>query len=398
MTIREKKLDLLNQRRELLDAAKALAVEGKHEGEEYKAKLAELDKLKGQLQALEDLEGQEDAETPDPVEKGMKGVAAQAAQTAGKAKADAVKAFAEAARAGFKVKAVGNMNETTPADGGYTVPVDIVTRVEEYRGSKASLRDLVSVENVTAPSGHRTFKKRSQQTGFVKVGEGGKIPKKAGPQFEVKEYTISKYAGFFAVTQELLDDSDENITSTLVKWIGDEARVTDNILILAAVNKKNKVALDGLDGLRKAALVDLDSAFRATTKIVTNTNGVYWLSTLKDANGRDLLTPVPSEAGKLQLAIGPVVIPVEEFPNADLPNDGTKVPFIVGDLKEGVRLFDRKLLTLTSSGVAVAGDVNSYEQDMVLTRAIERLDVQQWDDQAYINGYIDTAAAPAVEG
>ena len=69
------------------------------------------------------------------------------------------------------------MNEGTPADGGYTVPEDISTMVEERREAKASLIDLVSVENVTTNKGSRTFKKRSQQTGFTKVGEGGKITK-----------------------------------------------------------------------------------------------------------------------------------------------------------------------------------------------------------------------------
>lgn len=198
------------------------------------------------------------------------------------------------------------------------------------------------------------------------------------------------------MTNELLEDSDENITQVLTEWIADEARVTDNTNILAAINKKAAVALDGLDGLRKAVMVDLDSAFRATTKIVTNSNGIYWLSTLKDQNGRDLLTPIPSEPGKLQLACGPVVVPVVELPNADLPNTGTKAPFIVGDLAEGIRLFDRKQLTVSSSDVAVAGDFNAFEQDMTLTKALLREDVQQRDPDAYINGYIDTAPAAGV--
>ena len=96
----------------------------------------------------------------------------------------------------------------------------------------------------------------------------------------------------------------------------------------------------------------------------------------------------------MQLACGPAVIPVEELPNADLPSDGTKHPFIIGDLKEAVKLFDRKQLTLSTSNIAVAGDFNAYEQDMTITRAIERLDVQQRDSEAYINAYVDTADQP----
>lgn len=400
MTLKERIYDLKNTRKTHLDTAKALALEGKLEDEGYKTALVQVEKLNGQIKALEELLAQEELggdPGQDPTAKGMKGVAAQggAQDPAGtRQPQNSVKAFADAARNGFK--AAGDMGqEGVDADGGYTVPEDIVTRVETFRESRASLRRLVGVETVTTNKGRRTFKTRSQQTGFAKVSEGGRIPKKASPQFTVMNYAISKYAGFLPVTNELLEDSDENITQVLVEWIGNEARVTDNKLILEAVNKKTKVAIDGLDGLKKAVLVDLDSAFRSTTRIVTNANGVYWLSTLKDQNGRDLLTPIPSEPGKLQLVCGAVVVPVEEFPNADLPSDGTKIPFIVGDLQEGIRLFDRKMLNVTSSDVAVAGDFNAFEQDMTLTKAVERLDVQQRDANAYINGYIDTAPAPA---
>lgn len=400
MELKQKIYDLKNTRQELLDAAKALVLDGKQEDADYKAKMAEAEKLKAQIKALEEILAQQEESGmepgEDPTVKGMKGVAA-ATPPAGnpEPKANAVKAFADAARNGFVVtKAAGDMaQEGVDADGGYTVPEDIVTRVETYRQSKANLRALVGAENVTTSKGRRTFKTRSQQTGFSKVSEGGKIAKKAGPQFSVLNYAISKYAGFLPVTNELLEDSDENITQVLTEWIGDEARVTDNTLILAAINLKAKVAIVGIDGLKKAVLVDLDSAFRSTSKITTNSNGIYWLSTQKDTTGRDLLTPVPSEPGKMQLACGAVVIPVEELPNADLPNDGTKVPFIVGDLQEGIRLFDRKQLTLSSSDVAVAGDFNAFEQDMTLTKALVREDVQQRDASAYINGYIDTAVA-----
>lgn len=393
MNYREKLYDLKNQKKALLDECTALALEGKHEDEEYKSKTARIAALKAQIETVEGLlEQDEGGEDPAGAEKALHRAAAG---KGGDGYAAAVKAFAAAARAGFPAtKAAGDtLNETTPADGGYTVPEDIVTRVEQYRQSKASLRDLVSVETVSAPTGRRTFQTRAQQTGFTAVSEGGKIPKQNGPQFEVKTYAVKKYGGFFAVTNELLEDSDENITATLVEWIGDEARVTDNKLILAAINEKTAEDLTDLDGIKKALYVTLDAAFRATSRVVTNADGVYWLSTLQDANGRDLLTPIPSEPGKMQIAIGARVFPVEEYPNADLPTTENKVPFILGDLKAGVRLFDRKLLTLTASNVAAAGDFNAYEQDMTLTRAIERLDVKQWDAEAFVNGYIDVTAA-----
>lgn len=67
------------------------------------------------------------------------------------------------------------MSEGSKADGGYTVPEDIQTRINKYKESKFSLGQLVRKESVKTEKGSRTFKKRSQQTGFTKVGEGGKI-------------------------------------------------------------------------------------------------------------------------------------------------------------------------------------------------------------------------------
>lgn len=402
MNEREKLYDLKNRRKTLLDEAKGLVMEGKHETEEYTAKLAEIDALNVQIKAMEDLMDQEEQVNKDlgGQEKGMKGVAAGIQGTGGEENGhddkDAVKAFAAAARAGFPAsKAAGStMNEGANEDGGYTVPEDIVTRIERFRDSKPSLRSMVSVETVETNKGRRTHKKRSQQTGFAKVNEGGKIQAKSTPLFSVISYIIQKFAGFFPVTSELLEDSDENITTVLAEWIGDEARVTENKNILAAILEKAAVEITGLDGLKKAILVDLNAAFRSTSKIVTNANGLYWLSTLKDKNGRDLLTPIPSEKGKMQLACGPVVVPVEDLPNDTLPNDDDdRIPFIIGDLKEGIKLFDRKRMTLTSSDVAVAGEFNAFEQDMTLTKAVIREDVQQRDDEAYIVGYVATAPA-----
>lgn len=153
---------------------------------------------------------------------------------------DIVKEFADAARSGFPKNKM--MSEGTDEDGGYTVPEDISTQIQTYRESKFSLQDLVSKENVKREKGSRTFKKRKQQVGFVKVGEGGKIPKKDTPKFGILSYEISKYAGFFPVTNELLMDSDENIVQTLVEWIGDESRVTRNKIILDTIKTKSKTA------------------------------------------------------------------------------------------------------------------------------------------------------------
>ena len=298
--------------------------------------------------------------------------------------------FGQDAKAGFKLNKT--MNEGSNVDGGYTVPEDIVTKIEKYRESKASLLHLVTVQNVTTNKGQRTFKKRAQQTGFTKVGEGGKIGAKATPQFERIDYEIEKYAGYFPVTNEVLEDSDANLANVIIEWIGDESRVTANKLILEQIATKEQTDLVNMDGIKKAVNVTLGQAFKNTAKIVTNDDGLQYLDTLKDETGRYLLAPMPGDTMVMTLQVGAQRIPVEVIPNSDLASEGTKVPFIIGDLKEGIVYWNRKAMNIKISDVAVVGELNAYEEDLTLYRAIEREDVTTRDTDAFVNGYIDTSA------
>ena len=231
--------ELANKINAKVKEVETLAMENKLE--EAKAAKEELKNLRDKYDILNDLEAEVEDEIKNKIETGeIKEVTNN--------KKDSTKEFANAARNGFRVN--NKMSEGVPADGGYTVPEDILTRINTYRESKKSLKDLVDVEKVTTDKGQRTFKKRSQQTGFVKVGEGGKIGKKATPQFERISYEIEKYAGYFPVTNELLSDSDANITNALIEWIGDESRVTANKLILEQIATLSEVKLNGLDDIK----------------------------------------------------------------------------------------------------------------------------------------------------
>ena len=347
------------------------------------------DEVNKKLEEIADL--QKKLETADRLNKAKKaGVVADAEPVEGQEgePEDSTKAFADAARRGFK-----SMNEGTPAAGGYTVPEDIVTEIQKLRESKASLLNLVTVEKVNTNKGARTFKARAQQTGFTKVGEGGKIGAKATPQFTRVDFEIDKYAGYFPVTNELLADSDANIVGTVTEWIADESRVTANKLILEVINKKETTALASLDDIKKALNVTLGAAFKATSKIITNDDGLQWLDTLKDADDKYMLQPNPANPMALHLCAGATVIPVEVIPNADLQTGEDGIPFIIGDLKEGVIYWDRQQMNITSSDIAAAGDLNAFEEDLTLFRAIEREDVTARDEAAFINGRVSVGAA-----
>ena len=345
--------------------------------------------------------------------------------------------FANAARRRF-VNDATPMSEGTPANGGYTVPEDIQTMINQYKKANFSLRQLVSVEPVKTNKGARTYQTKAQASGFQKVLENGVIQEVAGPRFERVSYVIEDYAGYLPVTNDLLADSDANITNTIVNWIGQNSLVTDNNEVIEILKGKTATALTGLATVKKTINVTLGQAYRAGVIIVTNDDGLNYLDTLEDDNKRPLLNPNPTEPQKIQLRVGATVVPVEVVPNQILASDpvytlttdeavvsgktyytrtgsGTaespyvytvvaepatasiatyyevtdhQMPFIIGDLKEAVKIFDREQTTILSSNVASVTGYNAFEQRGTLFRAEVRADYKPIDTDAWVNGYI----------
>lgn len=376
----KKLLALLNKINEKKTEVANLAEGGKIE--EAKVAKEELKNLQDEFDLLKDiLDPEGDGQIPTHSANNKKQVEPK----------DSTKEFANAARSGFKN---ATMTEGVPADGGYTVPEDIQTRVNEYRNAKASLIDLVDVENVSTNKGSRTYKKRAQQTGFSKVAEGGKIGSKQTPQFERMSYEIEKYAGYLPVTNELLADTDANITGTIVSWLGDESRVTRNNIILSVARTGTKQTIADLDDIKKTLNVTLGQAFKATSKIVTNDDGLQWLDTLKNAKGEYLLQPDPANPMQMRLCAGATIVPVKVLPNQDFPSDTSvaghrKIPFIVGDLKEGIKFFDRNQMSIMTSNIAAIGNLNAFEEDLTIFRAIEREDCKMKDSKAFVYAEFD---------
>lgn len=370
---------------ELLNQINAKKLEVKNLAEQGKiadAKTAkeELVNLQEQYNILKDVvEGEQ---TGVSTENFAKALAVKIASASG---SDAVHDFAEAARHGFYTN---TMTEGTKADGGYTVPEDIKTKVDQYKKAMFSLESLVDVETVKTNSGKRAFQKKAQVTGFKVVAESGKIQATETPQFELLSYDIKKYAGYMPVTNELLADSDANIINTLVKWLGEEDVATKNAQILAAIGTKAETDLKNIDGIKKAINVTLGSAFAGSVTILTNDDGLQYLDTLVDKNGRYLLTPSIQDPAKKVLAVGASTIPIVVVPNSVMATKTNKVPFVIGDLKEAVKIFDREKLSIMTSNTAAVGQLNAFEMDLTLFRGIERFDCKVKDSDAFVNGTI----------
>lgn len=305
-----------------------------------------------------------------------------------------MKAFGRAAKARFNLAYSGLSEGTDPA-GGYAVPEDVSTEIEHLRCAEASLLDYVSVVNVATDKGSRLFRKRKTASAAAKVAEAGAIAQGSMPEFGRVEYSIEKYADFYPATNELLADSDANIANELAMWVAEVSRATANAHIVSVLESKAPTAVTSLDGIKKAFNVTLGQAFSATAKVFTNDDGLNWLDTLADANGRPLLQAAPDAAMPPTLALGFRRVPLVVLPNGVLPSSGTKVPFFVGDLKEGVAFFERAGYSFASSTTATMGDYNAFGSDLTLFRYIERHAVAARDTEAWVYLTLDTAKATA---
>ncbi len=374
---------------ELLNSIKAKKQEvrdlcAKNKVEDARRAKEELKELQEKFDLLYDLEQEkhEDAE-----QKAKNGTAKKLED---KEKKNAI-AFVNAIRAAGKgslseedKEILNAMREGTDEDGGLTVPQDIRTSVRELRRGEDALETLVNVEHVTTLSGSRVLEKYADQTPFDNVDEAAEFPEVSTPQFEKIDYKVKKKGGILKVTQELLDDSTENVIAYLRRWLAKKSKATRNFMIVAKVREitaGEEIAVEGLDDLKKIFNITLDPAIALTSGVVTNQDGYNWLDTLKDGDGKYILQPDPVKPTDM-LLFGKYH--VKRVGNKTLPSveaeGGYKVPLICGDLKEAVTIFDRETLTIDISNVA--GDF--WKTDQTGFKARERLDIKEVDTEAVV--------------
>lgn len=370
-------------------------------GEKTKAleKLARVDELEADYQLEKKLFDTENRHAK-PEEPQVKSIAGTGSETDGE-ESDFIKAF----RSRFMVTK-GLMSEGSAANGGYTVPQDIQTRINEYKTNRFSFEKYVGIENVPTLSGSRTYRKKNQSAPFLQVNEGGAIPLIGNPQYEVLTYSVKKYGGIIQVTDELFEDTAVNISAEISKHFALCREDTINSKVLAVLQAKAETTISGgIPSLRSALIKTLGGAYSNTSKIYTNDDGYAYLCNLQDSNNRDYFFYDPSGKGEPAINIGGFIVPVVHVPNsvlasADASNNRTKMPFIIGDLHEAVRIFDRRQMSIAASNSAtisytegtgneaVTHTVSAFQNGMTFLRAYLRADFKQVDADSWINGAI----------
>lgn len=295
------------------------------------------------------------------------------------------------------------MSEGSAANGGYTVPQDIQTKINEYKTNRFSFEGYIGKENVNTNTGSRTYRKKNQSAPFSLVAEGGAIPLVANPQYEVLTYSVKKYGGIIQVTDELFEDTAENIEAEIAMHFALCREDTLNAQILSLLTAKSETALSGgITSLRTALISGLGSAYTASSAIYTNDDGYAYLCNLQDDNKRDYFFYDPRTGGAPAVNLGGIVVPVVQVPktimtSASATGNKLKMPFIIGDLGEAVHMFDRRQMSISASSSATVTytegegenaethSVSAFQNGMTFLRAYLRADFKTVDADAWLN-------------
>ena len=283
----------------------------------------------------------------------------------------------------MSVRNAANMNESAGEAGGFIVPKDLQTKINELKRALNPLSALVRVENVNTLSGARVLETASDMTPLAAVAELAAIGEIDGPKFTQVKYVIRKFAGILPISEELLADSDQNLLAYVNGWLAKKSVATENAQILAILKTLTKAPLTNLDGIKELLNVTLDPTISLMSSVLTNQDGFNFLDKQKDTDGRYLLQPNPLDSTQKLLFGKPVTV----VSNKVLPTDTSvastkKAPVIIGSFTDAVVLFDRQATTLT--GTSVGGD--AWKRDSYDVKAVTRIDVQKFDDKAVVFG------------
>lgn len=267
---------------------------------------------------------------------------------------------------------------------GLTIPQDIQTAINTLVRQYDSLQQYVNREAVSTPTGSRVWEKWTDVTPLADLDdETATIGDNDDPHLTLIKYAIHRYAGISTVTNSLLKDTADNIMAWLSQWIAKKVVVTRNAKIIEVMNKApKKPTLAKFDDIITMINTAVDPAIKSTSFLMTNTSGFNVLSEVKDAMGRYLLQPDPTQPDSYLIRGKRIVEVADKW----LPNTGTTsapaYPLYYGDLSQAVTLFDRENMSLLTTNIGGG----AFETDQTKIRVIDRFDVEPTDTEAFVAG------------
>lgn len=218
----------------------------------------------------------------------------------------------------------------TTADNEAVVPTQILNAVKEAPNPN-DLYQYVTRITISAPKGTLPVLKRSG-VGLVTKKEAEKNPE-LGMQITPIDYAVQTYAGSLPITQEMIDDSEIDISALAGGYVRDVTRLTEQRKIgevLTTTVKKKDVA--SADDLKTAYNKDIPAGY--TKSFVLTQSAFDIVDHYKDENGRYLLQDnIAAPSGKSLLG-SPVIVVDDEILKTSAKDNA--IHGWVGDLKSFV--------------------------------------------------------------
>lgn len=264
---------------------------------------------------------------------------------------------------------------------GYILPATVSTKIVELIRQYKSMRDVVGhipTSTLTGSFPVENFETVSELVDFAEDGTG-ELTEAKDIKFKNVSYTLKEKGAFIALSNTLLNMTDNDLIGYVAKVFAKKAIITENKMAIASLGKdKTKKDLKDWKALKKSLNVDLDPAVLYGCVIVTNQDGFDYLDSLEDKMGRPILQPNPADATK-KMFNG---YRIEVFSNSMLPTVESKAPIFYGNLEEAVKIVDNGAYSFATS------DQAGFLKNVTYARIIEHIDCVQVDnsDKLYCYG------------
>lgn len=343
-----------------MDAVKAEMEALRNEGkiEEAHAKIAEIKNLQKEIAIQEELEKEE-----------IENFGGGQIMNQTHEKANELVAFNKAVLGKHLTEAENSLVESIDTDGGYLVPREQKTQIEELKRALIPLKSYCNVIPVGTMAGSMPLEVEADDklTDFEEMAEINQSSIKFGQV----TWKLKNKGDIIPISNLLLQDEKANLVNYVGRRFAKKAVRTENADIIAELAKAEKVTGTDHTTIETVLNVTLDPAIAAGSIIITDQDGFDYLDKLVDGQGRKLLSDDLKDATIKRYKGKQVLV----MPNGAIEKTG-KLVFFVGDLSEYLAFFDRQVYEMATSKEA------GFTRNTTLMRVIERYDVKTIDAKA----------------
>lgn len=220
-------------------------------------------------------------------------------------------------------------------DGFVPVPTEEIQQIKKLKEAEFQLKNLVNVRPVSTGKGTLPIVRTSVEP-MATVKELEKNPHLAVTPYTSVPFEIETYRTSVAVSNELLEDSEVDVSKEVREYFTKLSVATENNEILDTIlNGDGEQVFETIpakDDDDIKSIINLNVAPNYSPTIVMNQTSYDNVSKWKDNNGRYLMHELADSQAKTLLGFNVIVAPNKLL-------EGNKI--IVGDFKEAVTLFDR---------------------------------------------------------